>query len=84
MADGPGSAWSNAYQVIQDAVNAAADGVPDWWYHGYGLNPISTTVTTGDDDSDTFNNELEWIADTDPTNTASYFRVSAVSNNSPV
>ncbi|OQA24685.1 MAG: PKD domain protein [Verrucomicrobia bacterium ADurb.Bin345] len=51
------------------------DSVPDWWYHGYSLNPTSLTVTTEDDDEDTFNNRAEWIALTHPTDSNSYFFV---------
>jgi len=79
------NAWDmGCYEYNPASADSNDDGVPDWWYHGYGLNPTGTTVTTDDDDSDSFDNEQEWTADTDPTNAASYFHVSAVSNNSPV
>jgi len=79
------NAWDmGCYEYNPANADSNDDGVPDWWYHGYGLNPTGTMVTTDDDDSDSFDNEQEWITDTDPTNAASYFHVSAVSNNSPV
>jgi hypothetical protein len=47
----------------------------------------SIAVSNGGDDNsdaDSFTDYYEYIADTDPTNAASYFEIMAVSNNSPV
>ncbi len=54
------------------------DGVPDWWYHGYLLNPTSLTVAAEDADEDSFNNKAEWIALTNPTDSNSYFFVADI------
>ena len=50
------------------------DGLPDWWESSYGNGP--TAMNPADNlDSDGFSNYEEWIADTDPTNGASYFEI---------
>ena len=47
------------------------DGLPDWWEIQYGLNPnVSNAVSS---DSDWMTDFEEYIADTDPTNSASFF-----------
>jgi hypothetical protein len=56
--------------------DSRACGLPDWWslkYSGgiHGLSPAD------DPDHDGQNNLQEWIARTDPTNAASYFRTDA-------
>ena len=50
------------------------DGLPDWWETLYGTGPTSMDPIT-DQDNDTFSNYTEWIADTDPTNSASHFQI---------
>jgi len=57
--------------------DADNDGLPDWWeiqYFG------STAANPNDDpDGDGFKNRQEFIADTNPTDAASYLRISGVS-----
>ncbi len=58
----------------------AGDGLPDDWqvdHFGIG-NPDAGP--TNNVDEDPFDNAGEWIADTDPTDGDSYFRIEAVSN----
>ncbi len=79
--------WSN---VVADgtinatfAANLAAQGTPHWWLAQYGLTNGGWTFNqaeTNRSDSDPLDNGQEYVADTDPTNPASYFRVAAVSN----
>jgi len=53
------------------------DGLEDQWeIRNFGS--IAVYNGTNDPDSDTFNNWLEYTADTEPTNAASYFRITAV------
>jgi hypothetical protein len=82
--------WSNvtADGVIAATFDAdpAAQGTPHWWLAQYGLTNSGSSfdqAETNYSDSDSFNNEQEYIADTDPTNPASYFRVITVSNGPP-
>jgi hypothetical protein len=42
------------------------------------------TVTAEDGDEDTFENDEEWVAMTDPTDSNDYFRVTYVTHASPV
>jgi len=82
--------WSN---VVADgtinatfAENLAAQGTPHWWLAQYGLTNGGWTFNqaeTNRSDSDPLNNGQEYVADTDPTNAASYFRAMAVSNLPP-
>lgn len=51
------------------------DGLPDWWETKYAGNATSM-VATNDNDSDTFSNYQEYLADTNPTNPASFFEMS--------
>ena len=61
----------------------AGDGLPDWWQVRYfGLNS-GDAVSSANPDSDPFNNEQEYTADTDPTNPLSFFYVEAMSNVPP-
>ena len=50
------------------------DGLPDWWEMQYAGD--STSMESGaDPDADGFSNDQEWIADTVPTNGASFFEM---------
>lgn len=61
----------------------AGDGLPDWWQNQYfGLsNP--NAAATNNPDGDCLNNTQEYVADTNPTNPASFFRIVAISNAAP-
>jgi hypothetical protein len=86
----PSFIWSN---VVADgtidatfAANLAAQGTPHWWLAQYGLTNSGWTfdqAETNHSDSDTVNNGQEYIADTDPTNPASYFHVTTISTVPP-
>jgi hypothetical protein len=54
------------------------------WLIGYGLNPSDPLVFAADPDGDGFTTLQEWIADTSPVNTNSFFQVRAISNGPPV
>ena len=67
-------AWLTS--VIPD-FDSNANGLPDWWEQQYsgGIHGLSAT---NDLDGDGFSNLAEWIARTDPTNPASFFRTAAI------
>jgi hypothetical protein len=73
-----------AYEVILASADSNGDGIPDGWTHRYGLNPTDPSVAAGNPDNDPHTTLQEWIADTDPTNALSYFRIEAISNLPPV
>lgn len=81
FAFGPGST-SLAFQamMLDDAefyatnvVVSETDGIPNWWLQQYGLG-LTNGVGAGDDDGDGVNNWDEYAADTDPTDSNSWFR----------
>lgn len=57
--------------------------IPPAWYQQYGLEPDGAGDFL-DLDGDSFNNFEEWIADTNPTNAASLFRIIAIEKGPPV
>ncbi len=59
--------------------DADMDGLPDWWESRYSSDSTSM-VATNDLDGDGFTNYQEWIADTVPTNGASYFEMNLYTN----
>jgi len=73
-----------AYEFLLASADSNGDGIPDGWTQRYGLNPTDPTVAAGNPDNDPHTTLQEWIADTDPTNVLSYFRIEAISNLSPV
>jgi hypothetical protein len=73
-----------AYEVLLASADSNGDGIPDGWTQRYGLNPTDPTVAEGNPDSDPHTTLQEWIADTDPTNALSYFRIETISNLPPV
>ena len=73
-----------AYEVLLASADSNGDGIPDGWTQRYGLNPTDPTVAAGNPDNDPHTTLQEWIADTDPTNALSYFRIEAISNLPPV
>jgi len=83
--------WSNVTAdgaiAATFAANLAAQGTPHWWLAQYGLTNGGWTFNqaeTNQSDSDGVNNGQEYIADTDPTNAASYFKILSISNSVPM
>jgi len=58
--------------------------VPTNWFLRYGLDPSDPTVVSGDPDLDALTTYQEWVADTDPTNSASLLRIAVVSSGPPL
>ena len=67
------------YEYISSETDSDADVMPDKWEADYGLNPTDPSDATGDPDSDSADNLQEYTAQTDPTDSASYFGINAVS-----
>jgi len=79
------NAWDMGCSEYDPATaDSNTDSVPDWWYHGYGLNPTGVTVASDDDDQDRCANREEWIADTNPMDSNSFFHITVFSNRSAI
>lgn len=71
------------YRQFNPSEDVDADGLPDGW-ELYCFGTITQTVGTVDSDLDGLSNSHEYVADSDPTNNASYFGIEAVSNLPPL
>ena len=68
-------AW--ATNVMNSTGDLDSDGIPNFWEQQFGTT--TGVVASVDQDSDGFTGEEEYIADTDPTSSASFFRVDDLS-----
>jgi hypothetical protein len=73
-----------AYEVLLPSADSNGDGIPDGWTQRHGLNPTDPAVAAGNPDNDPHTTYQEWIADTDPTDALSFFRIESISNQPPV
>lgn len=64
-----------ASEFLLATADSNGDGIPDGWTHGFGFNPTDPSVGAGNPDNDPHTTFQEWVADTNPTNAASYFRI---------
>lgn len=66
-------------QITNTLVNfdSDIDGLPDWWESTYTNSPTAMSAAA-DSDGDGFSNLQEWIADTNPTNPASFYENTSV------
>lgn len=62
----------------------ASNDVPVWWLVQYSLTNDYDTAAAGDQDGDAFPTDGEWISNTDPTDSNSYFHVTEITHGSPV
>jgi hypothetical protein len=69
-----------AYEFILASADSNGDGIPDGWTLGHGLNPTEPGVGEGNPDADPQTTFEEWVADTDPMDPLSYFRITGISN----
>ena len=73
-----------AHEFLLATADSNSDGIPDGWTWQYGLNPVDTSVAATNPDNDPYPTFQEWVADTDPTNALSFFRIAAISGGPPV
>jgi hypothetical protein len=78
--NGDGSARFDmgAFEFFLATADSNGDGIPDGWTRSFGFNPTATNVASSNPDNDPHTTLQEWIADTNPTNALSYFRLSSI------
>ena len=64
--------------VLDPNLSAIGDGIPNGWKQQYGLNPLDPTVANADPDGDGLSNLQEFLAGTDPTNSASTLQITSL------
>jgi hypothetical protein len=64
--------------VLDPNLSAVGDSLPNSWKQQYGLDTFDPDLGSKDSDGDGMNNLQEYLAGTDPTNSASAFRVTSV------
>jgi parallel beta-helix repeat protein len=67
-----------AFEFLLATADSNGDGIPDGWLHQFRLNPIDPRAPNDDPDNDSQRTFQEWIADTNPTNAASIFRIDSL------
>ena len=72
-----------ASEYDPETADSNGDGVPDGWCHDYGLDPLLPGLADGNPDGDPFTTGEEWTADTNPTNGASFFRITGIQPGPP-
>lgn len=73
-----------AFEFLNPAADSNKDGIPDGWCIKYGLNPVLPDIGEIDSDNDGHSNFQEYLADTDPTNSYSFFKITGVALNTNV
>ncbi len=66
-------------QVVAD-LDSDNNGLPDYWEQQY-FHTLTGTSPTADPDGDGMSNLQEFLADTNPTNAASYFHIQSIAPN---
>ncbi|HMP90402.1 MAG TPA: carbohydrate-binding protein [Kiritimatiellia bacterium] len=71
---GEGISTSATVVIVREAADgdSNSDGIPDWWYEQYSLDPNTPNLASIDSDDDGFTNWEEYIYDTDPTDDQSF------------
>jgi hypothetical protein len=73
-----------AYEILLDSADSNGDGIPDGWTWMHRLNPTDPNLAADNPDGDAHTTFEEWVADTDPVNPLSSFRIEAIRANSSV
>jgi len=63
---------------LDPSFSAVGDGIPNGWKQQYGFDPFDPNLGNEDTDGDGMNNLQEFLSGTDPTNSASAFRIISV------
>ncbi len=82
--DGSAVVDMGCYEYVNPSADSDGDQIPDGWENDSGLNAASSNAPSANADSDPFTDIEEYIADTQPTNAASYLAISDITHNSPI
>jgi GH15 family glucan-1,4-alpha-glucosidase len=72
------AAIGNSIVVTYGNNSYTGDGIPDYWAIQYGFNSLDPNVANADPDGDGLSNLQEFLAGTDPTNSASIMRITSI------
>jgi GH15 family glucan-1,4-alpha-glucosidase len=72
------AAIGNSIVITYGNNSYTGDGIPDSWAIQYGFNPLDPNVANADSDGDGLSNLQEFLAGTDPTNSASSLRITSI------
>ena len=73
-----------AFEYDPETADSNGDGIPDWWYHSYSLDPLDPAIAAAHADPDPFDNGSEWVALTDPTDGGSYWAITTLDDGQTV
>ena len=82
--DGQAQFDIGAYEFFLASADSNGDGIPDGWTQRFGLNPTDPAVAAANPDNDAHTTLEEWIADTNPTDPFSFFKIEELLSFSPV
>ena len=74
---------ANLSVAAQFSAVLAAGGTPHWWLAGHGFAGDFDAAESSNDDGDPFTARQEYVADTDPTNPASFFQILEIDSGPP-
>ncbi len=72
-----------AYEFLLATADSNGDGIPDGWAQRFGFDAVDPNLGADNADSDPHTNLEEWIADTNPTNALSWFRLESIAAGPP-
>jgi hypothetical protein len=81
--DGCGNSDTNTVEqslqpLLDPTKSQVGDGIPNGWKQQYHFNPFDPALAAEDPDGDGMSNLQEYLAGTDPTNSASYFHILSI------
>jgi hypothetical protein len=81
--DGAATFDIGVYEYYPQTADSNEDGISDQWCLNYGFDPNDPNLAAENPDQDFYTNEEEWVADTNPTNANSRFRILSMSSGPP-